>query len=58
MEVEPIWNRLLLFWSDDRSPHEVLSACRDRTYGSRGAWALAAALWVGLVAVKQEVPML
>ncbi|CAJ1365356.1 unnamed protein product, partial [Effrenium voratum] len=30
MEVEPIWNRLLLFWSDDRSPHEVLSACRDR----------------------------
>jgi len=30
MEVEPLWNRLLLFWSDDRSPHEVLSACQDR----------------------------
>eukprot|EP00435_Cladocopium_sp_Y103_P048262 s157_g14.t1 len=30
MEVEPLWNRLLLFWSDDRSPHEVLSACKDR----------------------------
>lgn len=29
-EVEPRWNRLLLFWSDDRSPHEVLSACKDR----------------------------
>lgn len=30
MEVEPLWNRLLLFWSDDRSPHEVLSTCKDR----------------------------
>eukprot|EP00434_Breviolum_minutum_P039268 symbB.v1.2.034866.t1/scaffold4574.1/size37803/1 len=30
MEVEPLWNRLLLFWSDDRSPHEVLSTCQDR----------------------------
>ncbi|CAE8594861.1 unnamed protein product, partial [Polarella glacialis] len=29
-EVEPVWNRLLLFWSDDRCPHEVLSACQDR----------------------------
>ena len=30
MEIAPLWNRLLLFWSDDRSPHEVLSACKDR----------------------------
>mmetsp|Transcript_42892 Transcript_42892/g.100657 ORF Transcript_42892/g.100657 Transcript_42892/m.100657 type:complete len:837 (-) Transcript_42892:98-2608(-) len=29
-EVQPIWNRLLLFWSTDRCPHEVLSACKDR----------------------------
>lgn len=29
-EVEPLWNRLLIFWSDERCPHEVLSACRDR----------------------------
>lgn len=30
MEVEPLWNRFLLFWSDDRSPHEVLSTRKDR----------------------------
>lgn len=30
LEVEPLWNRLLLFWADERCPHEVLSACRDR----------------------------
>lgn len=40
MEVEPLWNRLLLFWSDDRSPHEVLSACKDRTWAVAvgGSW--------------------
>eukprot|EP00931_Biecheleriopsis_adriatica_P075209 TRINITY_DN4912_c0_g3_i1.p1 TRINITY_DN4912_c0_g3~~TRINITY_DN4912_c0_g3_i1.p1 ORF type:complete len:954 (-),score=238.38 TRINITY_DN4912_c0_g3_i1:34-2895(-) len=30
LEVQPLWNRLILFWSDERCPHEVLSACRDR----------------------------
>ena len=35
MEIEPLWNRLLLFWSDDRSPHEVLSACKDRDLDDR-----------------------
>eukprot|EP00929_Paragymnodinium_shiwhaense_P032269 TRINITY_DN17918_c0_g1_i1.p1 TRINITY_DN17918_c0_g1~~TRINITY_DN17918_c0_g1_i1.p1 ORF type:complete len:462 (+),score=91.55 TRINITY_DN17918_c0_g1_i1:65-1387(+) len=29
-EIEPLFNRLLIFWSDNRCPHEVLSAAKDR----------------------------
>eukprot|EP00928_Gymnodinium_smaydae_P073341 TRINITY_DN56558_c0_g1_i1.p1 TRINITY_DN56558_c0_g1~~TRINITY_DN56558_c0_g1_i1.p1 ORF type:complete len:671 (-),score=159.40 TRINITY_DN56558_c0_g1_i1:38-1987(-) len=29
-DVEPIWNRLVAFWSTDEVPHEVLSSFRDR----------------------------
>ena len=28
--MEPLQNRLLLFWSDRRTPHEVLPACKER----------------------------
>lgn len=30
-DVDPLWNRLLLFWSTKEVPHEVLSSYRDRT---------------------------
>merc|ERR1711957_404382 len=33
-EVDPIWNRLLLFWSTDEVPHEVLPAYKDRVPAS------------------------
>ncbi len=29
-DVEPLLDRLLVFWSDERTPHEVLPAVRDR----------------------------
>merc|ERR1712118_527776 len=29
-DVDPLWNRLLIFWSNDEVPHEVLSAYVDR----------------------------
>lgn len=30
IDLEPIWNRLVLFWSTAEVPHEVLSCYRDR----------------------------
>ena len=29
-EVEPLFDRMLFFWSDRRNPHEVLPAYRER----------------------------
>ncbi|CAE8687534.1 unnamed protein product, partial [Polarella glacialis] len=29
-DVEPLGNRLLLFWATEEVPHEVLATCRDR----------------------------
>jgi len=29
-DLEPIWNRLVVFWSTQEVPHEVLSAYKDR----------------------------
>jgi len=29
-DVEPLWNRLVLFWSTEEVPHEVLPSYRDR----------------------------
>eukprot|EP00927_Polykrikos_kofoidii_P077706 TRINITY_DN74622_c0_g1_i1.p1 TRINITY_DN74622_c0_g1~~TRINITY_DN74622_c0_g1_i1.p1 ORF type:complete len:584 (-),score=96.79 TRINITY_DN74622_c0_g1_i1:444-2144(-) len=36
IDVEPRWNRLLVFWSTDEVPHEVLASFHDR---------LAASIW-------------
>lgn len=30
MDVDPIWNRLLIFWATEDVPHEVLPSYRDR----------------------------
>lgn len=30
MDVEPVFNRLVLFWSSDEVPHEVMPSFRDR----------------------------
>jgi hypothetical protein len=35
VDIDPLMNRLVIFWSDQRVPHEVLRASKDRYHPFR-----------------------
>merc|ERR1712232_606141 len=54
-EILPEANRLLLFWSDEDNPHEVLSTCRDRL--AMTIWYINGAASFAKNGVRKLVPM-